>query len=979
MVFNGDVRYSSGAEPAISPDGAFVVYLADQDRDTVEELYAAPIAGGTGAHKLNRTPIAGRLVDFRISPDSRWVVYRAYQDDAQKLELFAVAPDGARLPRRLNPALPPEGDVGATLSCFHGYCGGDDIHRDAFEITADSQRVVFWADAERDEHFSLFSVLLASFRGESLGRAADPVLRLSPSDCVTTEFRLDPATGRAVFQKELSGWTSPLFSSPVDRSEPVRIDGGEQSHDFFLAPVGGRVAYTGRDGTLHVAPVEASHPSLDLGLRGDEDACFTADGERILLRHSEFYPFGERVLSVRADGTDLVAVSSYQTDWFDLQTRATRTTYVGGGRLYSAPLDGSASEVRLDGALATGPVVGAVREFQISSTGRFVVYCADQDTDEAFELYRVELFGARERRRLTPAFLPGRAVVAAGFAITPDSERVLYVADEDTNDQNELFCVAADGSEAPVKVSGALIAAGDVRTSLATSPDGRWVVYLADAEVDDRVELYSAPTDGSAPPRKLNGPLVLGGDVQENVGFRISPDGAWVVYRADQEFDRQVELNGVPIDASLPARKLNAPLAGLTSVELDFQIAANSSRVVYRAWHAGSGSTRLHAVPIAGGAPVELSHALTAGHRVLDFLLTPHGARAVYVSNARNSINREITELYSVPLDRSEPPVRLSAPQPLGGGPMPNDSLTTGFRIFGGQVVFRADNETPVCSSSIACRWMAAHRPSSSAPACPWERSRSRTASPWPWPATGPRRRPLLDVAPRRVQPGPLVPGSRRLSALGAGRPGAVPGAREARALRRVAGRKRGARALRRPLHGDLQRPPGDGRDPRRLARPLPDDLGPAAGSGHELGQSPPHGFSGAGHEPALTRALVYPASAIDLLSLLSSAGRSRGSMSPCRCQPRESSQVRGAGSRRGLESASSSSSSSSLQRSGAFHPSKLGPDEYGSGRRTSQGAVLARVQEHVGERVAHLARCLERSRRDSDRRRLFRSGARAC
>jgi hypothetical protein len=26
---------------------------------------------------------------------------------------------------------------------------------------------------------------------------------------------------------------------------------------------------------------------------------------------------------------------------------------------------------------------------------------------------------------------------------------------------------------------------------------------------------------------------------------------------------------------------------------------------------------------------------------------------------------------------------------------MPNDSLTTGFRIFGGQVVFRADNETP--------------------------------------------------------------------------------------------------------------------------------------------------------------------------------------------------------------------------------------------------------------------------------------------
>lgn len=45
--------------------------------------------------------------------------------------------------------------------------------------------------------------------------------------------------------------------------------------------------------------------------------------------------------------------------------------------------------------------------------------------------------------------------------------------------------------------------AEDVFSFLA-SPDGRWAVFLADPEQDDRFELFSAPADGSGPPRRLD-------------------------------------------------------------------------------------------------------------------------------------------------------------------------------------------------------------------------------------------------------------------------------------------------------------------------------------------------------------------------------------------------------------------------------------------------------------------------------------------
>lgn len=83
---------------------------------------------------------------------------------------------------------------------------------------------------------------------------------------------------------------------------------------------------------------------------------------------------------------------------------------------------------------------------------------------------------------------------------------------------------AAPGDPAqPVKLSGELVAGGDVSTAgqpVAFTPDSQHIIYLADGATDDQVELYSVPTAGGTP-TKLNADLPAADDV---AWFIISPD-----------------------------------------------------------------------------------------------------------------------------------------------------------------------------------------------------------------------------------------------------------------------------------------------------------------------------------------------------------------------------------------------------------------------------------------------------------------------
>jgi hypothetical protein len=76
LVYGGEVL-----DYAIASTGDWVVYLAREEFGGVREVYTVPIAGGVSI-KLNGnfTSIGGTVFDFQISPEGSWVVYRATQD-----------------------------------------------------------------------------------------------------------------------------------------------------------------------------------------------------------------------------------------------------------------------------------------------------------------------------------------------------------------------------------------------------------------------------------------------------------------------------------------------------------------------------------------------------------------------------------------------------------------------------------------------------------------------------------------------------------------------------------------------------------------------------------------------------------------------------------------------------------------------------------------------------------------------------------
>ena len=88
------------------------------------------------------------------------------------------------------------------------------------------------------------------------------------------------------------------------------------------------------------------------------------------------------------------------------------------------------------------------------------------------------------------------------------------------------------------KLNGALVSGGNVTGFFKISPDSSRVVYRADQQTNDVIELYSVPLVGGSE-TKLNGALVSGGEVFD---FQISPDSSRVVYKADQQTNEVVEF-----------------------------------------------------------------------------------------------------------------------------------------------------------------------------------------------------------------------------------------------------------------------------------------------------------------------------------------------------------------------------------------------------------------------------------------------------
>jgi Tol biopolymer transport system component len=223
-----------------------------------------------------------------------------------------------------------------------------------------------------------------------------------------------------------------------------------------------------------------------------------------------------------------------------------------------------------------------------------------------------------------------------GYRLSPDGRWAVYVEDADADEAAELWSVPVFGGT-PRRISG-LLPAGSGVTQFAISPDSATVVYIAPQDALGVDELFRVPIAGGLP-IQLNGALVLGGDVNR---FAISPDGQRVVYSADQEADERIEIYSVPADGGTPTRLNGALEAGADAY--DFAISPEGLRVVYEKTGA---APALYCVPITGGASTLLTGAFVLGGQFTNFRITPDGQRVLYVADQQT---HNVPELYSVPL-----------------------------------------------------------------------------------------------------------------------------------------------------------------------------------------------------------------------------------------------------------------------------------------------------------------------------------------
>jgi Tol biopolymer transport system component len=291
--------------------------------------------------------------------------------------------------------------------------------------------------------------------------------------------------------------------------------------------------------------------------------------------------------------------------------------------------------------------------FQWAPDSSWMVYMADQDANDIFELYTAELLSTVPIVFGPVAKLSGTLVYGADveeFKWAPDSSRVAYRADQDFDNVIELYTSAPDGAD-NVKVSGTLVTLGDVE-DYDWAPDSSLIVYRADQDRDNLMELFIAPPDGSLTPVKISfiDPSVIAGGVGS---FGWAPDSSLIAYLAVQDTDNVTELYTSSSDGSTNDQVSFEPLVTAGNV-LEFKWAPDSSRLAYRADQEEDAVFELYSSLPDGSTNDKLSGPLTTdgdGGDVFDFKWSPSGTRIAYRADQDQD---EVIELYSSLTDGSD-------------------------------------------------------------------------------------------------------------------------------------------------------------------------------------------------------------------------------------------------------------------------------------------------------------------------------------
>jgi hypothetical protein len=240
-------------------------------------------------------------------------------------------------------------------------------------------------------------------------------------------------------------------------------------------------------------------------------------------------------------------------------TNRNSASTTSGSELFSVPLDASAAPTRLNGPLISG---GAVRSFLVLDD-ETLIYRAEQD-QPGDELYRVPADGSLPPTRLIASIPAGEFLDS--YELSPDQQTLAillrrYLGSPPIFESvYSLYSLPAAGGSllelGQPRVSGGIggreggFDAGDIDFL----PDSSELVFSMDREVVKRFELYQQPLDAGQAPRRLS-------RHQHPFGrcFEITALPQGILYMADGDIDEVVELYFVTEAGKPPGTKSSSP------------------------------------------------------------------------------------------------------------------------------------------------------------------------------------------------------------------------------------------------------------------------------------------------------------------------------------------------------------------------------------------------------------------------------------
>jgi hypothetical protein len=374
---------------------------------------------------------------------------------------------------------------------------------------------------------------------------------LPPLAFVNSPVRLAPNSERAVFvHVAVSGGVQELYSARLAGGATVKISVPiiDRIHDVEISPDSTRVVYSASEPGSNVrrlfsVPI-AGPASANIRLSDDapSKALISPDSRKVVFRP----PAGERLRVVPIEGP--AAAGERLTDPF-----------VSGGKLTN---------------------------FRITADSRSVIYQGDQETVGVVELYRVPLTLTPEPDpptvKLNAALPVGGDVVS--FQVSSSNGPVVYLADQITNNVNELFSVRAGGGgrvrlNQPLPSGMRLPDTGCLGTACfgwTIVPGGARVVFEIEGTSGGQFErqLHSVAIAGGTPVRLDTDDFPL----NKVIGYLVNPNGSRIGYSMG---------DGVTLDRAV----FSVPVIGPASASVQvtetaedgdlFDFTADSSRVLW--------------------------------------------------------------------------------------------------------------------------------------------------------------------------------------------------------------------------------------------------------------------------------------------------------------------------------------------------------------------------------------------------------------